>query len=360
MPERSWRLTPDDVELIALGAGVLGTGGGGNPYLGKLMALRVLREGASITITPPEAVPDDALLIAVSGMGAPTVGVEKLERGTEAYEAFVALERHLGEQAAAVVCGEIGGANSMTPLIVAARRGLPVVDADPMGRAFPELQMDTFSINGVRTSPAALCDDKGNVTIFAATRDALWTERLGRVVTIVMGGHAGLAMPVLRGWELKRFGIAHSYSQARAIGAALRRARAEKRRPEAALEPLGGRLLFRGRIVDVERRTTGGFARGSVVLQGHADDAGTGMRIEFQNENLIARRGDDVVAMVPDLICILDDETGEPIGTETLRFGLRVAVIGFPADPKLTTPAALAVVGPLAFGYDLPYHPLAL
>ncbi len=358
MAAEGWQLTPEDIDLIALGAGVLGTGGGGNPYLGKLMALRALPEAGGITIIPPDAVGDGDLAIAVSGMGAPTVGVEKLERGTEAYGAFVALERYLGEEAVAVVCGEIGGANSMTPLIVAARRGLPVVDADPMGRAFPELQMDTFNIYGVRSSPAALCDDKDNVTIFAATRDALWTERLGRVVTIVMGGHAGLAMPVLRGAELKRAAIWHSYSYARDIGAALRAAQAEKRRPETALQPLGGRLLFRGKITDVERRTTGGFARGSLVVAGHAGDAGVTLRIAFQNENLVAWRDEDVIATVPDLICILDDETGEPTGTETLRFGLRVAVVGFPADPKLTTPEALHVVGPAAFGYDLPYQPL--
>lgn len=359
MAANAWQLTSEDIDLIALGAGVLGTGGGGNPYLGKLMALRALHEAGSITVISPEALGDTDLTIAVSGMGAPTVGIEKLERGTEAYEAFTALERHLGEEAVAVVCGEIGGANSMTPLIAAARRGLPVVDADPMGRAFPELQMDTFNIYGVRASPAALCDDKGNITIFAATQDALWTERLGRVVTIAMGGHAGLAMPVLRGAELKRAAIWNSYTSARSIGAALRAAQREKRRPETALQPLGGRLLFRGKITDVERRTTGGFARGALVVQGHADDVGATMRIAFQNENLIAWRDDRVVATAPDLICILDDDTGEPTGTETLRFGLRVAVIGFPADPKLTTAKALRVVGPAAFGYDLPYHALA-
>jgi DUF917 family protein len=271
----------------------------------------------------------------------------------------VALERHLGEKARAVVCGEIGGANSMTPLIVAAQRGLPVVDADPMGRAFPELQMDTFSINGISTSPAALCDDKGNTVILVEASDALWAERLGRVVTIAMGGSAGLAMPVLRGADLKRTAILGSYSRARQIGAALRKARREKQRPEEALAPLGGRLLFRGKIMDVARRTTGGFARGTATLAGFAGDAGSTLRVAIQNENLVAWRDDTVISTVPDLICILDDETGEPTGTETLRYGLRVCVIGFAADAKLTTPAALAVVGPSAFGYDLPYRPFA-
>jgi DUF917 family protein len=358
MTGRSWILTARDVELIALGAGVLGTGGGGNPYRGKLMVLQQLRGGARMEIIPPDAVSDDDLLISVSNMGAPTVGMEKLARGNEAYNAFVALEQHLGEQAVAVVCGEIGGANSMTPLRVAAQRGLPVVDADPMGRAFPELQMDTFSINGVSTTPAALSDEKGNTVIIAGSQDALWTERLGRMVTIAMGGSAGLAMPVLRGHQLKATGIWGSYTWAHRIGSVLSAAREAKQRPEEALATLGGRSLFRGKIVDVQRATTGGFARGTATIDGFGEYGGSSMRVAIQNENLIAWRDGEVLLTVPDLICILDADTSEPTGTETLRFGLRVCVVGFPADPKLTTEAALKVVGPGAFGYDVVYQGL--
>ena len=36
---------------------------------------------------------------------------------------------------------EIGGGNGLEPLAIGARMGLPVVDADFMGRAFPELQV---------------------------------------------------------------------------------------------------------------------------------------------------------------------------------------------------------------------------
>lgn len=355
----TWTLSVDDVEHIALGAGVLGTGGGGNPYLGKLVVQGAIRDGAVITIIPPDAVGDDDLLIAVSGMGAPTVSIEKLSRGNEATVAFRAIEAHLGERARAVVCGEIGGGNSMTPLEVAAQVGLPVIDADPMGRAFPELQMDTFNIGGVSTTPAGLADEKGNVLILARTQDPLWTERLGRVVTVAMGGSAGLAMPVVRGRQLKEAGIWGSYTLAHRIGVAVRRARREKIRPEAALAPLGARLLFRGKIVDVRRETTGGFARGMAILQGIVDDSGSTLRVAIQNENLVAWRDDRVVITVPDLICILDDDSGEPIGTEVLRYGLRVCVLAFAADPKLTTAAGLAVVGPRAFGYGLTYRPFS-
>jgi hypothetical protein len=111
--------------------------------------------------------------------------------------------------------------------------------------------------------------------------------------------------------------------------------------------------------MDIKRVTTGGFARGEAIIQGFQDDAGSTMRVAIQNENLVAWRDEQVLITVPDLICILDDDSGEPIGTEVVRYGLRVCVLAFAADPKLSTPAGLAVVGPRAFGYDLPYRPFA-
>ena len=51
------------MEDLSTGAAILGTGGGGDPYLGKLMALSVLEKGMKIEVIPPEDVPDDALII---------------------------------------------------------------------------------------------------------------------------------------------------------------------------------------------------------------------------------------------------------------------------------------------------------
>jgi DUF917 family protein len=354
-----WTVGPPETEAIALGAGVLGTGGGGNPYLGKLRLLQQLKRGTRVEVIDPASLADDAVAIAVSGMGAPTVSIEKPEWGREFYEAFMALERHTHTRAVAVVPGEIGGANSITPLIVAAQSGLPCVDCDPMGRAFPELQMDTFSIYGVAASPCALCDDKRNILVLDHAVTPQWAEQIFRAATIAMGGHAGLAMPYLRGEEIKRTGIWYTMSLARDIGQAVLEARTHKESPiEAVLAIAGGKPLFAGKIVDVERRTVTGFARGNLTILGHDSWSGEQMRIDFQNENLIAWLDGGPVATVPDLICILEESTGEPIGTEMLRYGLRVSVLGLPADEKLKTDRALAWVGPGAFGYDVPYRPL--
>lgn len=81
--------------------------------------------------------------------------------------------------------------------------------------------------------------------------------------------------------------------------------------------------------------------------------------IDLQNEFLICRVDGEVVAIVPDLITLVDSERGEPITTEVVRYGLRVAVVGIPAPVQLTTEQAMQYVGPHAFGYDLPFTPLS-
>ena len=59
----------------------------------------------------------------------------------------------------------------------------------------------------------------------------------------------------------------------------------------------------------------------------------------------------------PDLISIIDVDSGYPVTTEDLQYGLRVAVVAMAADPKMKTAAALRVVGPRAFGFNFDYLP---
>src|SRR5439155_21429634 len=104
------------------------------------------------------------------------------------------------------------------------------------------------------------------------------------------------------------------------------------------------------------RRTTAGFARGHIRLR--ANSGSDELDIDIQNENLIARRDGEVIAVVPDLITLVTEDDGEPVGTEVLRYGLRVAVLGMPCTPQLRSEHALKFVGPRAFGYDVNYVPL--
>ena len=356
---RTWKLNDTDLDALTIGAAILGTGGGGNPYLGKLRARALLRQGYAVRILPFDALEDDDVVVSVGGIGAPVVGIEKIEKGDECYRAMRALEVYTRCRATALIPAEVGGSNSIEPLIAAAYANLPVVDADGMGRAFPEVQMCTYFIYGARPYPAALADEKGNTVILGKVQDMYWLEKLARTVAVDMGAAAGFALPPMRGEEVRRTAVPHTLTQALGLGRAVLEARARRKNPiERVLEVAKGVLLFEGKVVNVQRRIEKGFARGQVRIEGLEGFKGSSLVLEIQNENLIARRDGEVVATVPDLITVLDLETAEPITTETVRYGFRVAVLGLPAHLRLKTPRALEVVGPRAFGYDLDYRPL--
>jgi uncharacterized protein len=312
-------ISADDLDDIALGAAVLGTGGGGDPYIGKLMAARALRDHGPVQLIHPDELADDALVIPVGMMGAPTVMVEKLPRGTEVTAAVSALETRLGKAAAAVMPTEAGGLNSTLAFIAAAERRLPIVDADLVGRAFPELQMCTPSLFGTPATPLALCDEKGNSSVLTAISNR-WAERLARVATVEMGCWSMVALYPMSGCQAKTQPVIGTVSLVQSIGRALRAAQNDHGDPIAAItNATGGFIVWQGKIIDVSRRTESGFARGEVAIAGLNGHAGETLTIGFQNELLIARTCERVIAATPDLITVLDIETGEPITTETLR-----------------------------------------
>ena len=158
------------------------------------------------------------------------------------------------------------------------------------------------------------------------------------------------------GAEVKRWGIPYTTTKAIAIGAAVRAAQKAHADPIAALLAAEkGKLLFRGKVADVERRTTEGFLRGRSRFDGFDGWRGTALELDFQNEWIVARLDGAPVAMSPDLICVLDSVSGEAIGTETIRYGQRVTVVALPPPAVFLSPKGLAHVGPRAFGYDLDF-----
>jgi DUF917 family protein len=359
----SWQLTEDQLPDLARGAAVLGTGGGGDPYVGQLLVRSAIREHGPVTVLDPSEVDDDALVIPTAQMGAPTVVFEKLPRGTEPVTALRALETHLGREAHATMPIECGGINSMIPLLVGARTGLPVVDADGMGRAFPELQMETFGVYGVPGSPMAVAGERGETAIIDTGPDNRRMEWLARGVTIRLGGVAHIAEYAMRGAEVKRTAVPRTLTLALTVGRAIREARERNEDPvdnlAAALrDTLYGhlRVLFRGKMTDVERRTEAGFARGRAAAASF--DGAHKLELHFQNENLVALVDDEVRCVVPDLVCVLDTERGEPITTETLRYGQRVTVVGISTPALMRTPEALATFGPAAFGLPYEFRPV--
>lgn len=353
-----FNITPQDVEDLAIGAAILGTGGGGDPYVGKLMVLQALERGRTVTLVDPRDVDEDSFVVSSAFMGTPITMIEKLPSGLEGVKALESLEGYFGRRADYLTPAESGGLNSTIPLYVAGIAGRPVIDGDGMGRAFPELQMVTFHLYRVKATPMSLADEKGNGVILD-TVDNFWAEKIARSVTIRMGGWASIALYPMSGSQLKRSIVGNTITKAMGIGRSIREAKAVGKNPiDAVLDFTGGFELFEGKITDVSRWIVSGFAKGEVTIDGLNDYRGRKLNIQFQNENLVAMIDGSPAASVPDLITVLDMETAEPITTERLKYGFRVVVIGIPCDVKWRNEEALRLVGPRYFGYDVDYSPI--
>ncbi|XXX80625.1 DUF917 domain-containing protein [Sorangium sp. So ce134] len=352
-----------DLRDLSLGAAFLGAGGGGDPYIGRLMLERAMAEGRRVEIVQIEEVADGDRVIPTAMMGAPTCVIEKIPRGDEAALSLRRLEAFLGVRAACTMPVEAGGMNATVPLLVGAQLGLPVVDADGMGRAFPNLYQDTFHVHGVPGTPMAITDEHGDTVILTA-RDDFRKEWIARGVTIRMGGCAHIAEYPMDGRTARRTAIAGTLGVCVALGRAIREANEQHSDPFDRLVGTlrdtpyrHARVLWTGKVIEVYRRTTEGFARGRVRLR-DTEGSGETLDVLIQNENLVARAGARVLCSVPDLVCILDRETAEPITTEALRHGQQVKVVGVAAPPILRAPGSLEVFGPRAFGIDLDFVPV--
>ncbi len=340
-----------DLDALALGATFLGTGGGGDPYIGRLMAEAAITEFGPVTLADIEDLPDNGLIVPAAMMGAPTVMLEKIPSGQEVKTAVKRLEQSVQREAVAIMTIEAGGINSLIPLAVAAELALPIIDGDTMGRAFPELQMTSLHVHGLSATPMVIVDEKGNNMVIEAI-DNPWTERLARTATIAMGGSAIIALYPLTVQQAKCSIIRGTVSKALAIGKLLKHPAIDPQNKLTILnQGYNAHCLFTGKVVDVIRHSTDGFARGTMSAVSLASGQDV-LRVEFQNENLLAMLNGTIVASVPDLICILDTETLQPITTEGLTYGQRIVVLSLPADPIWHTAKGLETVGPRYFGYD--------
>lgn len=347
-------LDPSALRDLARGCAILGAGGGGDPRIGLLQALQASEEYGPVPLVDLDELPDDALIMPCGGIGAPTVGLEKFDNGDEGGRLRDHLEQLTGRRVAALMSSEIGGSNGLQPIAWAARIGLPVLDADGMGRAFPEVPQVSMHVAGISPSPCVMTDERGNVIVFRAV-SGQWLERLARAAAVELGGGAASTEYILTVAQAREAALLGSVSLAMRIG----QAAAGAADPVAAvLAATSGFGLVTGKLTDVERRTTGGFARGSVEVEGLGPHAGRLVRLEFQNENLVAVERGRVTASVPDVITVLDTATADAIPAERLRYGQRVTVIAFACHALWRTAAGLALAGPRAFGYDIDYVPV--
>ena len=215
------------------------------------------------------------------------------------------------------------------------------------------------------------------------TTDDEIVDRALRAACSEMGSRVGLTAKPTTAQRVQDFAVLNTVSQAWRIGRCVARAQQENSTHTVAdqiIDAIGGpstaKILFRGKIVAVERRLFKGHSHGHIIIEQTMDEdlesqhetpavkEGGKVMIPFKNESIyvkhIAEDGtEEYLASVPDLIAVLENQTGLALGVPEFRYGLVVTVLGVTCSPRWTsTPRGLEYGGPGAFGYNIPYKAL--
>jgi len=362
-------LEEDDIFDLSIGATVLGTGGGGSPDLGLSILNQLLNMGKEIKLISIEEVPEDEIVIhpAMVGSIAPS---KSGKAGLEEYKAKIlsedgplisglrTLEKVLSKRIYAAVPVEMGGLNTPMAAILAALAGFPFVDGDTIGRAKPELMMQTYTILNIPITPMVLTDMKGNAVLVRRAANFKDAEKIARALAVIGEGTTAVRCPV-RGDVLKKALIPGGVSKAIEIGKALREAEFFGNDPvSAVINASGGKEFFRGEVSRFEWEDRDGFMWGTITIRGEGRYKGHELKVWLKNENLLSWLDGEPYVVTPDLICILEAKTGKPITNSNMREGEKVVTFGIPSHPFWRTKEAIDLVSPKHFDFDVPYTPM--
>lgn len=352
------------VASIACGALYLGSGGGGDTTLLQFMAKQAIREFGPVSLLSPFAFPEEEWVIPVGIMGSPKIFSEKLPSGVELKQAVADVEQEKQISASALTGLEIGGINAITPILAAALTRMPLLDADGMGRAFPEIQMTTYHAFGMQASPFVMRNERGegNRIIHDSNREV---EREARLRVAEMGGWAATACYPMRGREVRETGILQSFSLATRLGEAVLAAGADVHRVMTGLTRTFQNSIYgtpikimEGKIVDLQREIIEGVWSGRFIVEGSGFYSAEQVEVLFQNEYLLVKQRSNPTVTVPDLICVLDGDTGYPISVEELENLMRIWVIAIPSPTPVRDPKMLELVSPKQFGLSCDFVPV--
>ncbi|MFB7715585.1 DUF917 domain-containing protein [Streptomyces sp. NPDC056105] len=315
---------------FARGCAVLGSGGGGGPAAVTCpVAEQAIEECGPVRVVAAGELPEDAFVMPVGLIGSPAVAEERIGSRAEPARMRERVEALHGVPVAAVLISEIGGLNGCTAVAWAARLGLPLLDADAMGRAFPRMDQNVLELAGLRPGPTVLADEYGRTVVLDHV-DGPWLEELARAVVATFGGHAASSEYPLTAGQAARHAVAGSVTRAVAVG------RGEGPPP-----------VLTGKVSSV-RRADEDATR--VLLEGTGADAGRLVRIEARSEFVAAVEDGRALALVPDVIALVDVRTGWAVPVEEVRYGLRVRLVTLPSAPIWYSEAGLRLAGPAAFG----------
>ncbi|KAJ5899423.1 hypothetical protein N7495_004167 [Penicillium taxi] len=362
-----WIISVTDLTFIAQGCKILGCGGGGDPYQEYLKNKAiVLAHPGKVRVVSPDYLPDDALVGWTGCMGSPEVSMERLENN-ECLKAHDELMRVTGSPAVSgFIALEIGGGNGVVNLGVSAHYDVPCIDADFMGRAYPTSWQVTPNVygapNGDALVPVTIASGDGSFITMNKSRTDRLVDRALRASCVEMGCRAGSAGPPKTSKTVREQAITNTVSLAWWIGRAVALEKNITDKAARIINEVGGpgsaAILGQGKVISVERVLKTGHSYGVLEVDGTLSDGSKALiKVPFKNENAfveaVANGEAKILASVPDLIVVIDAETGAGLGTPEFKYGLKVVIIAIAASPHWTdTERGMELGGPGSMGFD--------
>jgi len=361
------QLSRQNLEDILIGATILGTGGGGEMSLGLEMIDDALAQGKSFNMVSLDEAPEDALVCTPYMLGAisplPAEEEKKYERLPRISEpailaAFKRFEDYLGRKFYGTISCELGGSNTATAFYAAAMADAYIIDADPAGRAVPEITHSTYYINGLPAAPIVTANAFGETVICENVMDDERAEHIVRALSVVSRNDIAAIDHALEVREIRHAVIPGAISMAMRMGEVWRKAKdVGSDVPDAIATEGQGAVVFRGTVDENNWKTENGFTIGDIAIEGIEENSGDTYRIWLKNENMIGRLNGQVHATIPDLICLIDTETGYAVTNPNYYQGQKVAVVVLPAPAPFLTPKGLSAFGPAYLGLKQEYRP---
>ena len=360
------QLDRQNLEDILFGAVILGAGGGGDIAEGRAMIDAAFAAGKTFDLVSLDEVPDDALICTPYLLGSVTPLTPEEDRVYDGLmdadtdpmlQAYAEFQEHLGQDFYGTTACELGGSNTAAAFFPAVMNGHKIIDADPAGRAVPEITHSTYYLAGLPAAPIYAVNQFGESFLINKVKDDQRAETLVRALSQVSRNTIAAIDHALPMRDLRDVLIPGTISKAMHLGEICRKAMASGAHAAAHVADAGdGAVVFSGIAGDVTYRTDQGFTVGQIVLAGRGDHTGRQMTISVKNENMACWLEDTVFATVPDLICLFDTKTGAPVANPDVTPNQAIDVVILPAPVPFTSEKGLTIFGPSYAGIDAAFQ----
>lgn len=319
----------------------------------------LLERNGPVVLVRPEALNPTTPAIALCVIGSASALADLPPSGDEFARAVEQVARLQRVRFGAVYPLAAATISSFAPVIAASQLGVPLVDADGMGRTFALIHHTAMHLAGVSPTPLVAQGATGEsvlVDVLSSPR----ADRLLRNNVDTLGGWAALASYPTTTGVLRNAALPGTMSRLLNVGRMLL-ARTDADVLVQRLATLTGcRRIGRGRITELEHLSRPSDvtipAHPSSVVVDELDGRRRQLRMELRSEVVAVFADGDLVAAAPDVINLVDVSRGELATLDSLEPGDLVDVLITPADAVWYATEGLAMVGPRSHGIPLE-HP---